>query len=373
MNPKLASFLKFLAVLLLLFLFLNAISMMGTAFKLLGKQWVSVIITTTSNPIVGLLVGVLATTVVQSSSVTTSMVVGLVFAGAMSITSAVPVIMGANIGTTVTNTLVSMGHISRKEEFQRAFAGATVHDFFNFMVVLVFLPLEVGTGFLQKIATWFSHYFYASGVQSITYQSPLKAALKPLANWLKHFLVKDLSLSNEVSGIIILAVALALIFFCLYCIVKIMRALMLAKIERTMQRFLEMSGVMTMVIGAILTVLVQSSSITTSLFIPLVGAGLISVANVFPLTLGANMGTTVTAILAALAGNQAGLIIAFVHMFFNFFGTIIVYPIKAIRRIPIRMAEKTASIVVGHRKLAIIYILMVFYVVPLVVIFLDRM
>lgn len=370
MASKLRSILLLLSVFFLLFLFLNAVNLMGVSFKLLGKQWVEVIVTTTSNPLVALLVGVLATTVVQSSSVTTSMVVGLVSAGAMGIGNAVPVIMGANIGTTVTNTVVSLGHISRKEEFRRAFAGATVHDFFNLIVVAVFLPLELATGFLQKMATWLSHYFYGS--HSVSYQSPFKTALKPFSNFFKHFLVEDLSLSKTVAGILLLVLALILIFTCLFFIVRIMRGLMLSKIERTMQRFLEMSGVMTITLGAILTVLVQSSSITTSLFVPLVGAGLITVTNVFPLTLGANIGTTVTALLAALAGNEAGLTIAFVHLLFNLVGTLLIYPIKAIRQIPVRIAEKVSNVVVNHRKAAVIYILVIFYIIPLAVIIIDR-
>lgn len=371
LKPRLLTLFKLFAVLALLFFFLNSVNMMGTAFKLLGKQWIDLIFASTDQAIVALLVGVLATTVVQSSSVSTSMVVGLVSAGAMSIGNAVPVIMGANIGTTVTNTLVSMGHISRKEEFQRAFAGATVHDFFNFIAVLVFLPLELATGFLQKMATALSTYFYGS--QSLTYQSPIKTALKPISNFIKSFFIEDLGVSKEMSGVLILLLSLLLIFICLFLIVKIMRSLMLAKIERTMQRFLEMSGIMTIAIGAILTVAVQSSSITTSLFVPLVGAGLITVSNVFPLTLGANIGTTVTAMLAALAGTEAGLTIAFVHLLFNFCGTLLIYPIPKIRRIPVRIAEKISSIVVEHRKWAIVYALFLFYGLPLAIIILDRL
>lgn len=369
--PRLRSLLKLISVAILLFLFLNAVNLMGDSFKLLGKQWIDLIFASTDNPIIALLVGVLATTVVQSSSVSTSMVVGLVSAGAMSIGNAVPVIMGANIGTTVTNTLVSLGHISRKEEFQRAFAGATVHDFFNFIAVLVFLPLELATGFLQKMATALSGYFY--GAESVAYQSPFKAALKPISHFIQDSFMQNLGLSKEMTGVLILLLSLLLIFVCLFAIVKIMRSLMLAKIERTMQRFLEMSGVMTIAIGAILTVAVQSSSITTSLFVPLVGAGLITVSNVFPLTLGANIGTTVTAMLAALAGTQAGLTIAFVHLLFNFCGTLMIYPIPKIRKIPIRLAEKLSAVVAEHRKWAIVYALFLFYVLPLAVIVLDRL
>ena len=59
---------------------------------------------------------------------------------------AIPIVMGANIGTSVTNTIVSMGQITNKDDFRRAFAGATVHDIFNWLTVIVLLPLEVITG-----------------------------------------------------------------------------------------------------------------------------------------------------------------------------------------------------------------------------------
>lgn len=61
----------------------------------------------------------------------------------LSVTKAIPIVMGANIGTSVTNTIVSMGQITNKNDFRRAFAGATVHDVFNWMTVLVLLPVEV--------------------------------------------------------------------------------------------------------------------------------------------------------------------------------------------------------------------------------------
>ncbi|MGB5159487.1 MAG: Na/Pi symporter, partial [Thermoanaerobaculia bacterium] len=132
----------------LLFGFFVGLDMMGLSFKLFGKGFAEALIERTSNPFVGLFVGLLATTLVQSSSTTTSMIVALVAAGALTIEGAIPMIMGANIGTSVTNTLVSLAHVTRREEFQRAFAGATVHDFFNWMAVLILLPLELATGFL---------------------------------------------------------------------------------------------------------------------------------------------------------------------------------------------------------------------------------
>ncbi|MEI5617209.1 thymidylate synthase, partial [Streptomyces brasiliscabiei] len=88
---------------------------------------------------------------IQSSSTVTSIIVGLV-AGGLPVELAIPMIMGANIGTTVTNTLVSLGHVRYKDEFKRAFASATIHDFFNLLAVAIFLPLEMAFGILEKIS-----------------------------------------------------------------------------------------------------------------------------------------------------------------------------------------------------------------------------
>jgi len=102
----------------LLYLFLVSIGLMGAAFKGFGKGFAENLIRTTSNPFVGLFVGILATSVVQSSSTTTSIVVGMVGSGVITVGSGVYIVMGANIGTTVTNTLVSLGHFTRRDEFR---------------------------------------------------------------------------------------------------------------------------------------------------------------------------------------------------------------------------------------------------------------
>ena len=147
----------------ILYLFLVSIGLMGASFKMFGKDFATQLVETTTNPFVGLFVGILATTLVQSSSTTTSLVVGIVAAGGLTIDTAVPIIMGANIGTSVTNTLVSMGHITRPVEFRRALAGATVHDFFNLMAVIILFPLELATGYLRTLAAGTSDIFTGMG------------------------------------------------------------------------------------------------------------------------------------------------------------------------------------------------------------------
>ena len=121
--------LKLLALVAFLFIFLVSIKLLGGSFKLLGKDAAKAIMEGTSNPLIGLLIGVLATSLIQSSSSTTSMIVIMVGAGSISFENAVPMIMGANIGTTITNTLVALAHINKSDEFKRALAGSTAHDF----------------------------------------------------------------------------------------------------------------------------------------------------------------------------------------------------------------------------------------------------
>merc|ERR1719216_231058 len=89
---------------------------------------------------------------VQSSSTSTSIIITMTAAGLMEVKNAIPMIMGANIGTSVTNTIVSVGQIGNKDEYRRAFAGATVHDCFNILTVLVLLPIEAVTGLLRHTA-----------------------------------------------------------------------------------------------------------------------------------------------------------------------------------------------------------------------------
>ena len=148
-----ATILRSLQVAVLLYLFLTAISLLGAAFKLFGSGFSEALITGTSNPIMGLMIGLLATSLIQSSSSTSSIVVGLVAAGALTVRGAIPIIMGANMGTTVTNTMVAMTSINRRSEFVRAFSGATMHDFFNLMTILILFPLEQATHWLEHTAT----------------------------------------------------------------------------------------------------------------------------------------------------------------------------------------------------------------------------
>ncbi len=365
------SFSKVLGFFLALYSFLIAIALMGGAFKLLGNDVAQTLITTTANPFTGLIIGILSTSIIQSSSVTTSIVVGMVSGGVLTIGNAVPIIMGANIGTSVTNTIVSLGHISRNDEFERAYAGATVHDLFNILSVAILLPLELMTGFMANAADKLSSFFY--GAESTTFHSPIKLITKPVSNFISNFFEGIVPQSPKTVGVILIIVSAILIFFALMGMTKAMKSAMATNLERFFDKILGKSAFITITLGVLITAIIQSSSITTSMLIPLLGAGIITLEHVFPLTLGANIGTTITAILASLTGTQAGLTIAFVHLLFNISGTLIFYPIPALRKIPLTLAKKLAYVCVRNKKIAFIYIASVFFIIPIIALFISKL
>ena len=347
----------------LLYLFLVGVKLLEGGIKGIGSQYTDPLFESVSNPLAGLFVGVLATVLVQSSSVSTSTIVGLVASGVIGVPAAVPMIMGANIGTTVTNTLVSLTHARKSDEFRAALTAATMHDFFNVIVVSILLPLEIWTKFLSRSATWIAGLF-VEGELGGSFDSPIKAAVKWLASiiegWIDLFNAGDLA-----TGIIGIVTAIAVIFLTLSLITKNMRLLVAARIERSLNAVLAKSGTVGIIVGMLVTIAVQSSSITTSILIPLVASGILLVRNAYPITLGANIGTTITALLAALAaGSIGGLTIAFTHTLFNIAGILLIYPWPKIRYIPVAAAEKLADLAVERKSLALAYTFGVFVLVP---------
>ena len=366
---------RVVAVVFLLLVFLLGVKGLGDGFKLFGSNFLDSFFTLTANPFVGIFVGVLATTLVQSSSVSTSMIVGLVAApeNPLPLANAVPMIMGANIGTTVTCTVVSLAHMGRRDEFEKAFAVAGCHDFFNVLAVMIFLPLELATGYLQSIARFLSS--LVVGVGGFTYESPFKALLSfgfvPIQSLAEALFDVDFG-----RAIFLVGISAGLIFLALWLIVRLMRSLVISRIETAVTSALGSNVLIAMAIGVIVTVMVQSSSITTSIMVPLAAAGVLRLEQAFPITIGANIGTTITAMGAALAVSganaQAGIEIAIVHLFFNLSAAILIYPVERIRQLPLQAARILAAVAVKSRKVAVLYVATMFYGFPILLIYLTK-
>ncbi len=373
-SPQGETIFKTLAIIAILYLFLVSIGMIGSAFKGMGKGFAVQLIQSNAGPLIGLFIGILATSLIQSSSTTTSLVVGMVAAGTfgddprIAVAAATPYIMGANIGTSITNTIVSLGHIINKNEFRRAFSASIVHDFFNVISVLVLLPLEMSFGIISKSASWLAELLV--GTETFTFNSPLKMITDPAVSWVQN-LFKQQEIINY--NWLLLIAALLLLFLSLRFLTKLIRSLVMQRLEAFFDSHIFKTAGRAMFFGALITILVQSSSITTSLVIPLAGAGILHLRQIFPYTLGANIGTTVTALLASLvSGTIAPLSVAFAHLMFNIYGIALIWPIEKIRMIPINLSIWFSEIAIKNRIFPLLYILVVFFIIPLSLILFMR-
>jgi len=370
-GPRLLRFaFNLLSLLALLYIFLLAIALFGAAFKLVGKSFSQQLIATTTDPVLGLLIGLLATSLIQSSSSTTSIVVGMVAGGALTVRGAIPIIMGANMGTTVTNTLVAMTSMNRRTEFQRAFAGATMHDFFNLLSICILFPLEQATHYLERTAGWMS--LQLVGSAGAEFPNPAKAATKPVVHAVQELLTGGFGLGKGMAATLMIVLALLGIFFALTFLTRLLKRVFLNRAENALTDSLRGGGLGAMLIGLLITVGVQSSSITTSLLVPLIGAGIVPIETAFAATLGANVGTTVTALLASLTGTPGAVTVALVHLLFNLSGITLIYPVRALRRVPIRLATGLARRTAERRVFAFVYMGGVFFVMPLLFVLLDK-
>ncbi len=375
-----SNLLTWVAIVGFIYLLLVAVAMIGTGFKTAAKDDAETLFAFATNPFLGLIIGSLATALIQSSSTVTSIIVGLV-AGGMPVSIAIPMVMGANIGTTITNTIVSLGHVRDKREFRQAFSAATVHDFFNLFSVLVFLPLEIMTGFLEKSAGALVSLFAGDADLSIKGLNFMKPLTKPGVDLVKGGL-HGMGLDDMVTGIIMVIVGIVLILVAVIRVGKLLRSVLVGRAKNILHAAIGSGPLSGIGSGTLVTVLVQSSSTTTSLMVPLAGSGVFNTRDIYPFTLGANIGTCVTALLAATAvsGDMAGaaLQIALVHLIYNVTGVLVIYLIpmwlKATRitDFPIWCSETLAGVASERKSVALSYIVGVFFLLPGLMVFAFR-
>jgi sodium-dependent phosphate cotransporter len=307
------------------------------------------------------------------------MVVVAAQAGNLTIAGAVPIVMGANIGTSVTNLLVSFSLVTRAAEYKRGFAGAIVHDLFNLCSVAVLFPLELATGILHRAAEATTSLLARAG--GLQFTNVIDAVVKPVSSAIVKGWLSVVGAEHNVAGIGLVIFSLILLFTALFLITRLMRTGVLTRLERFLRKYLFRNAAIAFIFGAALTAFVQSSSVTTSAVVPLVGAGLLTIRDIYPYTLGANIGTTVTAMLAALVEaakevpgtsliGPSGVTVALCHLFFNIAGTAIFYPLRVI---PISLAERLADIAAGRKIFGFLYVLVVFFVIPVLMILVSKL
>ena len=344
-------------------LFLFALNLMGQAFVSFGNETVRALFSVTYNPFISLFIGLLITAIIQSSSTTTSMIVAAVAAGSLGLDNAVPMIMGANIGTTLTSTIVSLGFITKRKEFRKAIAAGTLHDLFNILTTLILLPLELYYGFLSGLAQWITPSiipFHSTPYQDFTYGFWNNLSL---SKWL---------ISTINNPFLVLFLSFILLFASIKILSRLFYQLLIGNMRNNFQRVVFATPLKSFAWGTTLTALVQSSSVTTPLVVPLVATGKLTLRQSFPYIMGANIGTTFTALLAALFHSNAAISIAIVHVLFNLIAVLLFFPLDFMRNIPIRLARKLGKLTIANRLVGFLYILLTFFLLPFALIYFNR-
>lgn len=348
-------------LLVAIFIFLVSLKLMSAGLSLLGGQIAENLLSITTFPFISLFLGILATAMIQSSSTITTIIVALVASGEISLANAIPMIMGANIGTAVTSTIVSLGHIGNRDEFEGAVSGASVHDFFNILIVLILLPLELFTGFLEKSALLFASWF------EINTGNGFKNTLSiftSTSDWI-------LSLFNN-NPYVGLFGGVLLLFASLRLLTYILKNLLVGVREQNMNKYVFGRPFRSLLMGFLTTAAIQSSSVTSSLMVPLVATRKVSLDRAFNFLMGANIGTTTTVIFAAiflgLEGGASALACAFVHLLFNLFGVFLLFPFEQFRAVPVNLAKGLGKYARKSRFYGIAYVISVFFIIPFILI-----
>jgi solute carrier family 34 (sodium-dependent phosphate cotransporter) len=409
-------------VILALWFFMFALDMISTSSKVMTGCVAGEILGSDTNPVTAVVIGLISTALIHSSSTTTSIVVSLV-PDVMSVQTGIYVIMGANIGTTVTNTMVSLAQMGNADELERAFGGAVVHDVYNVLSVIVMFPLEWAFHLLKRLVEactkgatdkdgevkWEGpSKQYVSPVTKKILVSNSKMMEKIAANKTyfncdtggefyptecddpsnprkstcgkiglvgcdkktdecpAFFQIGATAKDDKISGGAIFFVGLCLLFIVLAIMVLSLKKLLAGSFSLIIKKSITMNPYLAMVIGCLVTMLIQSSSVVTSALTPMVGVGLLDIEQMYALTIGANLGTTLTAIMASTVSESVmGLQVALAHMFFNIFGIFLFYPIPWTRRLVIDTALALGRCTRIWRGFPILFIFLSFFVVPL--------
>uniref|UniRef100_G3QHM4 Solute carrier family 34 member 3 n=1 Tax=Gorilla gorilla gorilla TaxID=9595 RepID=G3QHM4_GORGO len=344
-----------------LYFFICSLDVLSSAFQLLGSKLAGDIFkdnVVLSNPVAGLVIGVLVTALVQSSSTSSSIVVSMVAAKLLTVRASVPIIMGVNVGTSITSTLVSMAQSGDRDEFQSLTSGAQAPDILKVLTKpLTHLIVQLDSDMIMSSATGnatnsslIKHWCGTTG-QPTQENSGDCGAFGPCTE-------NSTAPADR-----------------LPC--ELLNSVLRGRVAQVVKTVINadfpfplgwLGGYLALLAGAGLTFALQSSSVFTAAIVPLMGVGVISLDRAYPLLLGSNIGTTTTALLAALASPAdrmlSALQVALIHFFFNLAGILLWYLVPALR-LPIPLARHFGVVTARYRWVAGVYLLLGFLLLPL--------
>ena len=347
-----------------LVVFLFSLDLMISSLQHLGAAVTDTILLATSNPFTGLFIGLLVTAIIQSSSATTSLTVALVASGSLTLPGAVPIIMGANIGTTITSTIVSLSFINQKKEFRRAVSAGTYHGFFKILTALILFPLEYQFQFLSRMAQFIAiHLFHEPSVQPVGSFKLLGPTLSGPIN----FITSVIGNGYVLGGLSVILLYGSILFFR-----KLISNMLGFGSPEKLQRFFFKNPYKSFGWGLVTTAAIRSSTVTTSLVVPLVAKRIIKLRQAAAFILGANIGTTVTAFMASTFNSNAAISIALTHFLFNFIGILLFFRTPFLKEIPFQLATGMGKLTLHNRLVGFLYLLIVFFLVPFSLIYLNQ-
>jgi solute carrier family 34 (sodium-dependent phosphate cotransporter) len=346
-----------------LVLFMFSIDFLTYSLAQFNNELARGIFMSTQNPFVGLFIGLLMTALIQSSSTVSAMIVAVVASGNLSLAQAVPLIMGANIGTTLTSTLVAFSYIMKRKAFRKALSAGVLHDFFNIITVIILLPLEVYFGLLSTAAQFITNSFFViQGSQEEGYGFQgifLREGSILLDQWLVY------PLFSLIIAVLLLIGSIKILSSLAY------KSLITPNFNKISKHIFDFPY-RAFGYGLFFTAAVQSSTVTTSLMVTAVATGKVALKRVFPFIIGANIGTTVTASIAAIYKTEAAISIAIVHLLFNLIGAVVFLPFPSLRQIPVTLAKKFAKQTVKTKVVGFGYILLAFFIIPFFLIYFNQ-
>jgi solute carrier family 34 (sodium-dependent phosphate cotransporter) len=354
--------LRYTQVFLALLLFIFAIDLLTVAMGSINSGVALEILQATKNPFISLFIGLLVTALIQSSSTVTASVVAIVASGNLTLQQAVPIVLGANIGTTLTSTLVSFSYIMDKKSFRRALSAGISHDIFNILSVVILFPMEIYFGFLSGIAGKIAGVFASDNA----FEGPIvynRMFTRSMTDWI----VDQINIP-----FVTMILSVFLVFFAIKVLSTAMyRSFVKDSFEDINKIIFQKTG-LAFFYGIFFTAAVQSSTVTTSLVVPLVANKKVTLTKAFPFIVGANIGTTITAVIASIYKPEAAIALAIVHILFNSFGAMIFIPFPEVRRIPVWIANYMGKTSVRNRIVGFAYILLMFFIIPFLLIYFSR-
>lgn len=360
-NQK-AVVLRVLQIIFAIFFFLFAIKLLVASLGDFSNLLQANILTTTLDPFVGLFIGLLATAIIQSSSTTSTMTVAMVATGTLTIQESVPIILGANIGTTLTSTIVALGFISDKLAFRKAISAGVIHDFYNIALVIILFPLELYYGVLSNTSIYLQELLLGDGQIESSFKFD-----KMFDFGITRVVVEAIN-----NRLIMMILALVILFASIKLLTSVIQKSIIGGSKNKLQRFIFEKPWKSFGWGVAVTSAIQSSSVATSLVVPLVATQKLKVRSAFPFIIGANLGTTITALIAASFSSRIALSIALTHLIVNLFGAVLFMSFGRLRDYLVRFTKGFSVVITRRRALGLVYILLTFFLIPFLLITIHR-